>query len=238
MTLTHPPISHQRIPPLQNGERLSRSEYFRRYNAMPANVKAERIEEIVYMAAAAAVSADFHGQAHIILSTWLGCYWAATPGVSAADNSTILLDTDNDPQPDACLYILPSHGGRIRKNSNRYIVGAPDLVVEVAASSLNYDLGTKLNVYRRNGVCEYLVYHAYEGEFDWFVLRDGQYERTTPDAERIYRSETFPGLWLGVNALIAEEPAEVLAGLQRGVATPEHGEFVKQLESQKISEHT
>ncbi len=47
-------ISSQRltIPPLENGDRLSRYEFERRYNAMPSLKKAELIEGIVYMPAA------------------------------------------------------------------------------------------------------------------------------------------------------------------------------------------
>jgi hypothetical protein len=37
------------IPPLENGDRLSRAEFERRYNAMPHLKKAELIEGIVYM---------------------------------------------------------------------------------------------------------------------------------------------------------------------------------------------
>jgi Uma2 family endonuclease len=222
------------VPPLQNGDRLSRAEFLRRYEAMPPNVKAERIEGKVYMAAAA-VSAEFHGRPHIFIATWLGTYFAATPGLDVADNSTISLDLDNDPQPDACLRILASHGGTTKLSPEGYVVGAPDLIVEVAASSLSYDLGEKLDSYRRNGVREYLVHRVYDGELDWFVLHDGQYQRLAPDSEGIYRSEFFPGLWLKADALIAENLAEVLAVLQRGIATPEHAGFVKRLESQRAA---
>ena len=142
---------------------------------MPPNVKAERIEGIVYMPAAA-VTAEFHGVPHADVLAWLGTYKAATPGVEAADNSTIALDLDNDPQPDACLRILNSHGGSTKINSEGYIEGAPELIVEVAASSVSFDLGAKLGAYRRNGVREYIVHRTYDGELDWFVLRDGQYQ--------------------------------------------------------------
>lgn len=223
------------IPPLQQGDRLTRAEFLERYELMPDNVKAERIEGMVYMPAAA-VSAGFHGEPHINAATWLGNYQAATPGVKAADNSTIHLDIDNDPQPDLCLYILPSHGGPTKRTPRGHIVGAPDLIVEITASSVSYDLGAKLQAYRRNGVREYLVHRVYDAEFDWFVLRDGQYVKLTPQANGIYRSEVFPGLWLKADALIAERLAEVLAVLQQGLATPEHERFVKQLESQFVAQ--
>jgi hypothetical protein len=240
MTTLHPSISRsipiaprrRPRPPLAQGDRLTRSEFLERYAAMPPNVKAERIEGIVYMPAAA-VTAEFHGQPHIAIAAWLGTYWAATPGVAPADNSTIALNLDNDPQPDACLRILDSHGGSTKINSNGYIEGAPELIAEIAASSVSFDLGAKLGAYLRNGVREYIVHRTYDGELDWFVLRGGQYQRLSPDARGVYRSEVFPGLWLDANALIAGRIAEVLTVVQRGIASTEHADFVKNLAMQQ-----
>jgi Uma2 family endonuclease len=197
-----------------------------RYETMPENVKAERIEGMVYMPASA-VSAGFHGRPHAQMTTWLGVYEAATPGVAVADNSTTVLDVDNDPQPDLCFYILPSRGGTVKIDAKGYIVGSPELIVEIAASSVSFDLGAKLNVFRRNGVKEYVVHRTYDGEIDWFILRDGQYEKLAPDARGVYQSQTFPGLWLNAGAMIEGNLAAVLATLQQGLASPEHADFVK-----------
>ena len=221
------PAKAGRTPPLEQGDRLSRAEFFRGYEAMPPNVKAERIEGMVHMAAA--VTSEFHGQPHADIITWLGVYRAATPGVVVDDNSTVLLDTDNDPQPDACLRIPPTHGGATRTNKDGYIEGAPELIVEVTASTVSFDLGAKLNTYRRNGVREYLVYRVYDGQFDWFVLRGGDYLRLNPDAQNIYRSEVFPGLWLKADAFVAAKLAEVLSVLEAGLDSAEHQEFVRRL---------
>ncbi len=46
------PPQQQLLPPLENGDRLNRCEFERRYNAMPHLKKAELIEGVVYMAAA------------------------------------------------------------------------------------------------------------------------------------------------------------------------------------------
>jgi Uma2 family endonuclease len=227
---TSPKTADERpIPPLENGDRLTRAEFFRRYEAMPDHVKAERIEGVVYMSAAA-VSASFHGEPHFRFITWLGTYVALTPGVAGADNSTTTLDMDNDPQPDVCLYVLPTHGGSVKLTPETgYIAGSPELVVEVAGSSASLDLGAKLDVYRRNGVREYVVHRTYDGEVDWFALRDGQFKPVIPSADGIIRSEVFPGLWLNVPALIQAKLADVLATLQQGCASEAHVEFVKAL---------
>lgn len=217
--------ARRRIPPLEQGDRLTRSEFMERYAAMPPKLKAERIEGRVHMPAAA-VSADFHGRPHSKLIVWMGVYEAATLGVSVADNSTVAIDLDNDPQPDVCLCILPAYGGRTQSTVEGFIEGSPELVAEIAASSLSFDLGEKLNVYRRNGVLEYIVHRVYDGELDWFTLREGQYQRLSPDVEGIYRSEVFPGLWLEESALIQGRLADVLAVLQRGIASAEHAAFL------------
>ncbi|HWE03682.1 MAG TPA: Uma2 family endonuclease [Tepidisphaeraceae bacterium] len=153
----------------------------------------------------------------------------------SADNSTTTLDLDNDPQPDVSLRIVDSYGGREKLGPTGSIVGAPEMIVEIAASSFSYDMGAKMNAYRRDGVDEYLVYRAYDGEIDWFILRDGEYKRLAADGEGVYRSEVFPGLWLKADAFIAGDLALVLAVLQRGIASADHGEFTKKLESQRIA---
>ncbi len=47
-----------RLPPLENGDRLSRAEFERRYIAMPHIKKAELIDGEVYMDSAALVNRD------------------------------------------------------------------------------------------------------------------------------------------------------------------------------------
>lgn len=58
------------IPPLRNGDRLSRAEFLRRYHAMPGLNHAELIEGRVCMPSP--VSAEQHGEPHFDLITWLG----------------------------------------------------------------------------------------------------------------------------------------------------------------------
>jgi hypothetical protein len=89
-------------------------------------------------------------------------------------------------------------------------------------------LHTKLRVYQRHGVREYVVWRVLDGAVDWFVLRGGQYA-PLPAAGGIHRSETFPGLWLDAAALVGFDPGAVLRTLQAGLATPEHAAFVARL---------
>jgi Uma2 family endonuclease len=176
-----------------------------------------------------------HGQPHFRLVTWLGTYEAATPGVIGGDNATARLDLDNGPQPDAILLIDPACGGQARISSDDYVEQTPELAAEVAASSAGFDLHTKLNVYPRNGVLEYLVWRMLDRQVDWFVLRSGQFQSLSPDAEGIVRSATFPGLWLAPAALVQGDMPHVLAVAQRGLASPEHADFVRQVQSRRQS---
>jgi len=126
------------IPPLENGDRLSRAEFERRYVTMPELKKAELIEGVVYVAAALRIRR--HGEPHGLLMTWLGTYRAFTPGVVMGDNSTVRLDLENETQPDAVL-LVPGRQATISVDD--YIEGAPELIVEVAASSTAIDLHDK-----------------------------------------------------------------------------------------------
>jgi Uma2 family endonuclease len=216
------------IFPLEQGDHLTRDEFERRYDAMPELKKAELIEGVVHMPSP--VRWNCHASPHVDVITWLGVYRAATPGTQAGDNGSLRLDTENEPQPDAALIVLPSHGGRVRISADDYIEGGPELIVEVASSSASIDLNLKLRVYERNGVQEYVVWRVLEQQVDWFVLRGGHFDRLAPDPAGCYRSEVFPGLWLDPAALVRRDLAAVLVTLQQGLATAEHAVFVAALQ--------
>ena len=188
---------------------------------MPHQKKAELIEGVVY--AGSPVSSKDHGVPHSKLSTWLGYYAAMTAGIECADNSTVRLDWDNEPQPDLFLRIIPGRGGQSR-DEGRYVAGSPELCCEIAASSAAYDLHDKKEAFRRSGVREYLVWRTLERVIDWFVLRGGAYERQTP-TEGVVRSEVFPGLWLDVDALLNDDVRRVLELLGEGLESDEHRAF-------------
>jgi Uma2 family endonuclease len=138
------------------------------------------------------------------------------------------LDLENEPQPDGFLRILPEYGGQSRDRGD-YVEGAPELIAEVAASSASYDLHDKLRAYRRNEVREYVVWRVWDEAFDWFVPREGRYERLAPAAAGVYRSEVFPGLWLDTAALMAGRLDQAIQVAQQGLASPEHAGFVARL---------
>jgi len=235
------PAGRPAIPLLRNGDRLTADEFFRRYEAMP-DVKAELIDGRVYLAAspvrgsdgrisimASPVRAEEHAEPHCDLIGWLANYRAFTPGVRGGDNGTLRLDLDSNPQPDAYLRIESERGGQSRVDEDGYLAGGPELIAEVAASSVSYDLHDKLHVYRRHGVKEYLVWRVEDGAIDWFVLRGGRYELLPADEAGALKSETFPGLWLDAAAMLRRDLATVLDVLRRGIEAPEHAAFIERL---------
>jgi Uma2 family endonuclease len=154
-----------------------------------------------------------HGQPHGWIIGWLVSYEAATPGVALGVEPTVRLDLDNEPQPDAVLLITPEAGGQARLSEDDYIEGAPELVVEIAASSVAIDLHAKKQAYRRNGVKEYIVWQVIDQKLTWFYLEQGEYLELASDSNGILRSRVFPGLWLAVNELLAGNMQSVLTAL-------------------------
>ncbi|MEP0916558.1 Uma2 family endonuclease [Leptolyngbya sp. DQ-M1] len=215
------PVSQ--IPPLENGDHLTRAEFERRYAASDIK-KAELIEGIVYVTSP--LRFESHAEPHSNLGGWAGIYKTFTPKVRLGNSPTLRLDLDNEPQPDLVMFLEREAGGRVTISADGYLEGAPELIVEVAASSAAIDSGSKKRVYRRNGVQEYIIWQSYEKRVDWFQLVEGEYRLMLPDETGIIRSQVFPGLWLSVDALLCGDMITVLETVQAGIRSPEHQAFI------------
>jgi Uma2 family endonuclease len=211
---------------LYNGDRMTQAEFHRRYEAYPEDVKFELIGGIVYMAAPLRRP---HGTYHPELSAVLWLYTGGTPGVEVADNATTILGEESEPQPDLLLRLLTEFGGQSDVNDDEYLVGPPELVAEIAHSSRALDLHQKKDDYRQAGVLEYLVFCVEEKELHWFHFKSGR--QITPDAQGIFRSRVFPGLWIDGAALAARHSARLMEVIQQGLASREHAAFVKRLQA-------
>ena len=230
-TRSAPAVIPSKIPPLRNGDRLTAPEYLRRYEAMPEHVKAELIDGRVYIVndMASPVSLDEHASPVLDLGYWISTYRELTPGLRTGADATVELDLRNLPQPDLLMLIPHDKGGQARTGVTRYVTGAPELVCEIAASTVNYDLHEKLETYRRNRVREYVVWRTEDREIDYFVLRDGNYERRHPGDDGLYRSEVFPGLWLDPEAVFRSDLTGIANAVRKGCATPEHAAFAERV---------
>lgn len=198
-------------PPLESGDVLDAHEYWRRYCAAFGKLKAERINGKVYVMSP--LRAVHHGNPHAILCHWLGSYSMHDPELVVSDNATIRMNTDNDPQPDLCLLRVQ---GQTRFDDEGYIVGAPEMIVEIAGSSASYDFGEKREVYEAAGVGEYLVFEAIGGRIEWWRLESGRFVEIQPEGG-IYKSVLFPGLWLDAEALRSANSLKLIGTMQQGM---------------------
>lgn len=104
------------------------------------------------------------------------------------------------------------------------MIGAPEL-----AGEISYDLHTKKDAFRKLGVLEYVVWRVEDKALDWFRLRGARYKSLRADAEGVFRSEIFPGLWIDAASLLAGRLQSVPRVLQAGLASAEHQQFVEEL---------
>jgi Uma2 family endonuclease len=214
------------VPRLEVGDHLDQRTFHERYEAMPDDARFELIGGIVYMPSPIQWP---HGKMHKEVIEWLSAYEKETPGVEYFLNVTNILGPESEPEPDAGLVIVPEKGGQVRETKERYLEGAPELIVEIASSTESIDLHGKKRDYEEAGVREYVVVAIRQSRVYWFVLRRGKYVELSVGRDGILRSEVFPGLWLDADALLARDRKSVHAALQQGVASREHASFVAKL---------
>ena len=197
------------IPYLENGDRLDQAEFERRYAASPDVKKAELIEGVVFVASPLRFTP--HAEPHSNLVGWLWAYKATDPNLKIGIEPTLRLDKDNEPQPDIVMFRADS--GRTSITEDGYLIGSPELIIEISASTVSYDLHGKKDACERNGVKEYLVWRTFDREIDWFILENGKYRNLAPDSQGILQSQEFQGLVLDVPALLNGDMAQVLVTL-------------------------
>jgi Uma2 family endonuclease len=227
-----PPVAEP-PPLLAEGMRLSREEFHRRYLRLHTklpDVRAELVQGVVYIMSPMRLP---HDEFTNLIRRILFRYEDATPGVRANGSPTTILEGDNEPEPDALLRILPEYGGRSGPNADEYLEGPPELMVEVSVTTQDKDLGPKREAYREAGVREYLVLLVEEGELRAFDL---EADEAIPLLRwREFRSRVFPGLRLDAKHLLAGNTAKSLRLLEKGLASPEHAAFVKELRARKAA---
>jgi Uma2 family endonuclease len=223
-------VPKQEIPPLVNGDHLDQKTFHDRYEAMPPHVRAELIGGIVFMSSPLKRK---HARSDVRLIQWISAYEDDTPGTEALANTTNILGSDSELQPDGCLFILPEFGGQIWEDEKGYVNGAPEWVGEVSDSSESIDLGRKKHDYEKAGVREYMVAALRTKQMFWFVRRRGKFKNLPPGPDGILRSEVFPGLWLDPEAFFKRDGKRVLAVLLQGLSSPEHAAFVKKLAAKR-----
>lgn len=197
---------------LESGDRLTREEFHRRYCARPDIKKAELVLGVVYVASP--LRSDVHGEPHSLADFWVGTSAARHPDLRVSIDATLILSDESEVQPDIVLFREPAPGAALQRTTGGYLEGAPELVLEVAASSASYDLHDKLEAYRLAGIPEYVVWRVIDGQINWFRLDAGTYVRIEPDGDGMIESRSFPGLRLSLPAMLAGDRAAILAALE------------------------
>jgi Uma2 family endonuclease len=222
------PTTVAALVPLRNGDQLDQATFHERYEAMPEDFRAELIGGIVFVASPVS---KWHARCHASVIGVMFNYEAATPGVELLDNGTVILDDENEPQPDAILRIDDDYASDSQTTETGYISGPPELHVEIAYSSESIDLHLKLQAYEQAGVGEYLVAIVRDKTVRSFQLVDDAYVEQALPEDRVWRSQRFPGLWLDVAALFENRRQDLLATLQQGLDSTEARQFREQLTS-------
>ena len=215
------------VPTLTHGDNLTQKQFLSLWETLPEYKYAELIGGVVYMPSPLSIE---HGEAEASVCYWLEHYATNTPGLKVGGNVTWLMLKDA-PQPDLYLRVLPEFGGPSRVKG-KYLVGAPEFIAEMCVSSTSYDLHQKLNLYQAAGVKEYMTVLLKGPEVRWHRLVGRKY-KCMREQEGIYRSVIFPGLWLDAAALLKDNMLRVIEVLERGLQTPAHDAFVKELASRR-----
>ena len=108
---SHPGSVVARSIPLEAGDHLDQESFHARYEAMSSDTRAELVGGVVDLRSRVTSPQGRHARN---VSFWLRTYELATPGVEGGDGLTFILGNNSEPESDACLYIRPENGGRVR----------------------------------------------------------------------------------------------------------------------------
>jgi Uma2 family endonuclease len=135
-----------------------------------------------------------HGKNHVVI-IFAVTLFATLKGILATglDTTTFRKTGVQDCQPDVAYYLreraqtIPTGTGIV--NLDRY--PAPDLVIEIAKTSLLDDLGTKRSLYEDLGVAEYWVVDVQNAQIIAYAMAD-------QGSKRIQESQVLPGLAIAI----------------------------------------
>ncbi|MBN3992671.1 MAG: Uma2 family endonuclease [Nostoc sp. NMS2] len=135
-----------------------------------------------------------HGKDHVVI-IFAVTLFAALKGILATglDITTFRKTGVQECQPDVAYYLreraqaIPAGTGIV--NLDRY--PAPDLVIEIAKTSLLDDLGTKRSLYEELGIAEYWVVDVQNAQIIAYAIVD-------QGSKRIQESQVLPGLVIAI----------------------------------------
>jgi Uma2 family endonuclease len=202
---------------------MDQATFHKLYETLPDTVRVELISGVVYFKMP---NSSEHGRPQRRIASWLDAYVENTPGTDSLVASTNKLDPLGEPEPDACLYLDEACGGQTYYDAKKYLVGPPELIIEIAYSTKGLDLGDKKVDYERAGVLEYVVALPKEKSVTWFVRRRSVLSEISADGDGLFRSAVFPGLWMDPAGVFDRAGRRLLDAVHQGLASPEHAAFV------------
>ena len=125
-------------------------------------------------------------------------------------------------------------GGLARETVEGLMSGRPDLVIEVSPASRAYDRGSKLDLYLRAGVPEYVTISIKDRRIAWRVLTQGEYRVMAPGDDGVYRSKMFPGLWIDETASWNGDDSRLREVMNQGLASLEYRRFAGSFDSARM----
>ncbi len=141
---------------------------------------------------------------HQLLADWLTSVlriYGETMGLGVTISAPFQMKTGRDlpgREPDI-IFLRKENLGLLKET---HIEGPSDLAVEIVSEeSLLMDRGEKFAEYEIGGVEEYWILDPDLKRADFFVLKEGRYERRVEDEQGIYRSEVIHGFWIKVEWL-------------------------------------
>jgi Uma2 family endonuclease len=114
---------------------------------------------------------------------------------------SVYLDDENIPQPDV-IWIAPNSKCTI---GEKYLIGAPDLVVEVfSPSTALRDKTDKFRLYEKHGVREYWMLDAVAKYIEVWQLENGKFvQKGVYGPGATFTPAVFPGETIDVAAIFA-----------------------------------
>lgn len=225
------PVREDTLPSLEAGDRLDRETFHALYEAMPPGTRAELIGGEVFMPSPMKRP---HSNSSGVAYRTIIAYEDKTPGIESHCGISAFLGPESEPQPDLMLLIQPDSGGQV-VFKDEYIIGAPELVIEIASATQSIDLHRKKSDYERHGVQEYIVVALRSQRVWWFTLQDEVFVERPFDADGLIRSIAFPGLWFDPVSLLTENKARARKASRRGLKSPEYAAFVAELARRKAA---
>jgi Uma2 family endonuclease len=196
---------------LKARQRLSQTEFHRRYEAMQTDDTFELVNGVVYLKPRKSYP---HARLIYFFGGLLTEYELATPTVDGLLNVTLIVSPTCEVQPNLVLRLEPEFGGKSLV-VNDFLSGGAELLIEIADKPSPVNVSLKPKEFSRSGIGEYLFLGVRDQDARHFSAKSGW--EATRMREGTWKSVALPGLWLNLTAVFAHDSRKALQTLRRGL---------------------